>query len=178
MLQHTQRLVEAFDPGPDARAAAAKWRILDLLRAGPSVFTRAHYDPGHITASAIVISERGDEVLLVFHKRLARWLQPGGHIDPGDHDTLAAARREVLEETGVLVGDDVALIGLDVHAIPAARGEPDHLHHDLVFRMRACTTALQVSEESTDVRWCAVTTLEDLKPDAALRSAVARATTE
>jgi len=142
---------------------------------GEAAFLRDHYVPGHITASAVVTAPTGDAVLLVLHKRLKRWLQPGGHIDPTDADTTPAARREVLEETGVEVADGWTLVGLDVHAIPAARGEPDHYHHDLVFHFQATTDELTISDESADLRWCKASDLEGLDPDAALRSAVERA---
>lgn len=41
-------------------------------------------------------------VLLIKHKKLGLWLNPGGHIDPGElpHE---AAEREFYEETGVFV---------------------------------------------------------------------------
>ena len=44
-------------------------------------FSREHYVPGHFTASAFVLSPTRDMLLLVFHGKLHRWLQPGGHID-------------------------------------------------------------------------------------------------
>lgn len=40
------------------------------------------------------------KVLLVKHKKLKRWLSPGGHIDPGELPHQAA-EREFFEETGV-----------------------------------------------------------------------------
>lgn len=48
---------------------------------------------------------RGDRVLLVIRDkppRRGQWSMPGGHIEPGE-TAAAAARREVLEETGVAV---------------------------------------------------------------------------
>jgi 8-oxo-dGTP pyrophosphatase MutT (NUDIX family) len=177
VLDHTRSLVQAFDPAKDARAAEARRQILALLEAGAAAFRRNHFDPGHITASAIVLRERigQREVLLVLHRRLDRWLQPGGHVDPDDTDVIAAARREVREETGVVVEDSADLVGVDVHGIPAGRGEPPHFHHDLVFLMTPRTSELVVSEESREVRWCPVDALGEMNPDAALRSAVQRA---
>lgn len=179
MLDHTRDLVQAFHPGGDARAAAAQARILELLERGTTAFHRTHYEPGHITASAIVLrsgrSATNPEVLLVFHRRLERWLQPGGHVDPDDVDVIAAARREVVEETGIATDAPTSLVGLDVHEIPARRDEPRHYHHDLVFRFDALTDDVSVSPESRSVRWCGVDHLAGLGPDAALLSAVGRA---
>lgn len=65
-------------------------------------------------ASAVII--RGDAVLLVERGKGAPaglWSLPGGHIEPGEK-AIDAARREVLEETGL----DVTLDGLaDVHDV-------------------------------------------------------------
>lgn len=89
-------------------------------------------DPTHVTGSAIVVGPRG--VLLHRHKRLGIWLQPGGHVDPGE-TPWAAARREAAEETGlevafVHVGSDGVppLAHVDVH--PGPRG---HTHVDLRY---------------------------------------------
>jgi 8-oxo-dGTP pyrophosphatase MutT (NUDIX family) len=89
--------------------------------------------PVHITGSAIVIGLRG--VVLLRHKRLGIWLQPGGHIDPGE-TPWAAARREATEETGLAVRfmaddqrlDQPALVHVDVHA-----GGRGHTHLDLRY---------------------------------------------
>ncbi|MFB6076636.1 MAG: NUDIX hydrolase [Candidatus Nanohaloarchaea archaeon] len=40
------------------------------------------------------------EVLLVNHTKLGMWLQPGGHVEPGETPD-ETARRETLEETGI-----------------------------------------------------------------------------
>ena len=60
--------------------------------------------PVHVTGSGFVVGPRG--VVLLKHKRLGFWLQPGGHIDPGE-TPWDAAKRECCEETGL----DVEFIG-------------------------------------------------------------------
>jgi 8-oxo-dGTP pyrophosphatase MutT (NUDIX family) len=56
---------------------------------------------GHITASGFVMTPDRSETLLICHKGLNRWLQPGGHVDVDDAEIWYAARREIREETGL-----------------------------------------------------------------------------
>lgn len=107
-------------------------------------------DPVHVTASAIIVGERG--VVLHLHKRLGRWLQPGGHIEPGE-SPWAAAWREASEETGLplepVPAEAPALLHVDVH--PGPRG---HTHLDLRYLVQAADAEPAPGEgESPDVRW-------------------------
>ena len=171
-------LLRPFDPGPDARAAESLARTLALLAGSPAPFSRRSFDPGHITASGIVLSADARRVLLIFHRRLERWLQPGGHVEPEDADLAATAEREVLEETGVAL--DAALprvvVGVDVHDIPRREpDEPPHLHHDIVFRFRTVPGARAAPEHGRDVVWCPVHDLDRYDVDDPLKRSVARA---
>ncbi len=115
---------------------------------------RNRFEPGHFTASGFVVSPDGSSLLLVHHRRLDRWLQPGGHIDPGDDSPIAAAAREVAEETGVTVEPILPdLIDLDVHPIPPRAPEPAHEHFDLRFAFRALDEALVAADEVLDAIW-------------------------
>jgi 8-oxo-dGTP pyrophosphatase MutT (NUDIX family) len=89
-------------------------------------------DPVHVTASGIVVGPRG--VLLHEHRRLGIWLQPGGHIDPGE-TPWQAALRETREETGIegrfadtAPDGTPLLLHVDVHA-----GGRGHTHLDLRY---------------------------------------------
>jgi 8-oxo-dGTP pyrophosphatase MutT (NUDIX family) len=116
----------------DGREAASVERFLELYDALVDPFDQ-EVDPVHVTGSGIVVGERG--VVLLEHKRLGIWLQPGGHIDPGE-TPWEAALRESREETGL----DVAFVGpfhadgvpvllhVDVHA-----GGRGHTHLDLRY---------------------------------------------
>jgi 8-oxo-dGTP pyrophosphatase MutT (NUDIX family) len=119
-------LVDAHEP-TSAREEAAKARFLAALDRLPAPCDEGA-DPTHVTASAVVVGPRG--TVLHRHKRLGIWMQPGGHIDPGESPD-GAARREATEELGLGVEHPVGgpcLLHLDVHE--AALG---HTHLDLRY---------------------------------------------
>ncbi|MDT8298383.1 MAG: NUDIX domain-containing protein, partial [Spirochaetaceae bacterium] len=93
-------------------------------------------------------------VLLVEHRKLGIWVQPGGHAD-GNTNLEQTARREVTEETGIeTCRCDGAILDLDIHPIPARPGEGDHHHYDVRFLFVAESDHnLIISEESTDLKW-------------------------
>jgi 8-oxo-dGTP pyrophosphatase MutT (NUDIX family) len=150
-------LVEAFHEPEDGASSKSRELTLLLLACTSAPFSRHQFTPGHITATGLVLAPDGERLLLVHHRRLGRWLLPGGHVDREDDEIWGSARREVIEETGAQLAADgrPRLAGLDVHGIPLKHGEPYHLHHDLIFQFQAVTEDLQVSEESRAVAWCA-----------------------
>jgi 8-oxo-dGTP pyrophosphatase MutT (NUDIX family) len=133
--------------------------ILALLEQTAEPFSRNQFHPGHITCTALVLDPDRRRILLVYHYRLRRWLLPGGHVEESDASLSDTARREAREETSVRIApaSGVRLLGMDVHGIPAhqGKGEPYHLHHDLIFAMSAESDVIARSEEAPDVAWCA-----------------------
>lgn len=132
---------------------------------GPDGFDRKTM-PGHVTASAILVNDR-DEVLLIHHRSLDRWLQPGGHVEPGDDSLPAAAMREAVEETGIapaaLELADPVPIHVDVHAIPAnpRKGEGAHWHYDVRYLFRCGESELRPqAEEVHAAEWRPATDLD------------------
>lgn len=127
--------------------------FLDLL-AHDRAFHRDHL-PGHITASAWIVDDSGESVLLTLHAKLNRWLQPGGHAD-GEEDVLAVARREAFEETGLLslhVLSD-SIFDIDIHNIPQRKDFPAHLHFDIRFLLRGDIHETPVlTAESHQLAW-------------------------
>jgi 8-oxo-dGTP pyrophosphatase MutT (NUDIX family) len=92
---------------------------------------------GHFTGSAWVVSADGQRTLLMHHRKLDRWLQPGGHAD-GDTDLARVALREACEETGVVgLRSEGGIFDIDRHPIPARGAEPAHWHHDVRYVVRA-----------------------------------------
>ncbi len=136
---------------------------------------------GHITGSAWVLDRTRAHAALIHHRKLNRWLQPGGHVEHSDVSWRAAAQREVTEETGLAhfvaqPGHD-DLFDVDVHPIPARKDEPAHFHYDLRFLFVADVDAAHDGElmlntdEVHDCRWFR---LIDLANDPALEPSLRR----
>lgn len=164
----------------DGRESADLLEILAFLARHPDPFDRRIRE-GHLTGSAVVLSEDGARVVLLRHRKLQRWLQPGGHADPGETDGEAVALREAFEETGIA---GLALhptaprpLDVDVHDIPARGGEPAHQHLDLRYLVLAPPEAAlaRSAAESDDLRWFGWNELEGLDLDPGLRRALAKA---
>jgi 8-oxo-dGTP pyrophosphatase MutT (NUDIX family) len=119
----------------DGRERESLEKIVRFIESTEDPFSRSTAR-GHVTGSAVVARPDGSAFLLVRHRKLERWLQPGGHADPGDRTVLETALREAREETGC--GDLAPACGgrpidVDVHSIPARAGEPAHLHFDVRY---------------------------------------------
>jgi len=130
-------------------------RFKALLINAEAPFSRNQY-PGHLTASCFVVNPSRSSILLLHHRKLKKWLQMGGHCE-SEVSLEAVALREAQEETGsssIRLIDSRA-IDLDIHWIPALKGEPAHEHFDVRF-LGVCEAPenLQRSEEeTTDLQW-------------------------
>ena len=170
-------LLQRFEPDADGEAAKSKELVLALLARSPEPFSRRQFNPGHITCTGLVLNPGRDAILLVLHRRLQRWLLPGGHVEPDDGFIDDSARREVVEETGAILRADspAVLVGVDVHGIPPRHDEPYHLHHDLIFRLQAASEIFQTSEEVREVAWCSVKEFDRYELPGSIRRSYARA---
>ncbi|MEV6893306.1 NUDIX hydrolase [Kribbella sp. NPDC051137] len=131
--------------------------------------------PEHVTASALVVDATGEKTLLTLHKTVGRWLQLGGHCEPGDTTLAGAALREATEESG-LTGLTVSPqpLQLSRHLLEAG-GCAGAYHLDVQFLVTATTnTQYVVSDESDDLAWYP---LDALPPDtdASVQALAARA---
>jgi 8-oxo-dGTP pyrophosphatase MutT (NUDIX family) len=166
----------------DAEEAGDRDQIVAFVRRHERPFDRAIRE-GHLTGSAITVSADGTRVLLLHHRKLDRWLQPGGHGDPGETTGEQVALREALEESGI---EGLALhprgprpLDVDVHDIPARGSEPAHQHLDLRYLVVAPESARLRPElaELNEIRWVAWDETEPLEPDHGLRRALRKART-
>lgn len=196
MHEQASIMIEAF------RRYRDQWQGESAVVAHFERFLHAHTDAfersnrvGHFTGSAWLVSADGERVLLMHHRKLDRWLQPGGHAD-GDTDLARVALREAQEETG-LTGLQVegSIFDIDRHRIaghipvacpdgpaspsvfapgehsPARRDEPEHWHYDVRYVVRAgANERFTVNQESRALAWRAVTeVVADESLDASLR---------
>ncbi len=160
----------AGHPCGDDEERRAVARLGALLAGGPDPFARTTL-PAHVTASAIVVGPDG-RLLLHRHRRLARWLQPGGHVDPGEEPAVAALR-ETAEETGLEPSHPrhgAVLLHVDEHP-----GPDRHVHLDLRYLLhadpaRAVGAGEDTGDGGAELRWVATDELGDV--DVSLRRAV------
>jgi 8-oxo-dGTP pyrophosphatase MutT (NUDIX family) len=174
-LDSVREQLSGYTPA-DSTEAAFVQRMLELSQAGGAC-ERSHFEPGHFTASAFVLSPDRRDLVLIHHKKLGIWVQPGGHVEPVDDDLIAATRREVQEEVGLgeleLVMNGTSLVfDVDIHRIPARKAEPAHEHFDVRFAFVAKTRDLVHSEEVADLRWVPLSEVEQLGSDDSVLRAV------
>jgi 8-oxo-dGTP pyrophosphatase MutT (NUDIX family) len=164
----------------DAEESVDRDRIVAFVESHERPFDRA-IPEGHLTGSAITVSADGSRVLLLHHRKLGLWVQPGGHGDPGETTGEEVALREALEECGIdgleLHASAPRPLDVDVHDIPARGDEPAHQHLDLRYLVVAPPLA-QVAPalaELHELRWVAWDETEALSPDHGLRRALTKA---
>lgn len=127
-------------------------RFLELLL-NPNCYLRSNSE-AHLTGSAWIVSPKYNRVLLVHHKKLNRWLQPGGHAD-GDENIYEVALKEAREETGLdKLQSDHRIFDIDIHLIPARKAIPEHFHYDVRFLFLADEDENYTkNHESNDIKW-------------------------
>lgn len=138
-------------------------RFMSLLSNFSNCFHRALLS-GHITASAWIINESGTSALLLHHKKLDRWLQPGGHAD-GDENVMAVAMKEAKEETRLksLKQFNDSIFDLDIHVIPQHKGINAHFHYDIRFLFITDEDEYYAkNHESNEIGWFQMDDIGDL----------------
>ncbi|MCY4516440.1 MAG: NUDIX hydrolase [Acidimicrobiaceae bacterium] len=153
--------VRAFVPR-DRTQSIHRRRLIDFAARHPDALHRT-CEVGHLTASAWVVNHDATRGLVLLHRKIGRWLQPGGHAD-GEGALASVALREATEETGI---DGLEVwtdpIDVDVHLfVNRRRTEPDHLHFDVRFLVRAPQHATPSgNHESEGLRWISRRELTD-----------------
>lgn len=126
----------------------------------------------HFAVSGFVMNPDKTKLLMVHHKKLNKWVIPGGHLEENEFP-FAGARREIMEETGVSV-KVLDYSGLTVSStkkeaqipnpmmtlqelIPAKGDKPAHIHIDLIFLCEADEGEVTKQEdEVNDVKWMSI----------------------
>ena len=164
--KHLIDLLNAYIPSHHEDADAAS-QIRSFVTSTPHCFERTNR-AGHITGSAWIVSPDTTSVLLCIHRKLGRWLQPGGHSD-GDPRPLSVAAREAVEETGLVVTPvSEGIFDCDIHQIPAHGTEPEHLHYDIRFAFVAPSLDFTLSSESIQLAWYPISTLNRVTTEVSL----------
>jgi len=135
--------------------------------------------PLHFTASALVVHPESRRVLLRWHVRQGRWLQVGGHGDPGETDPLRIALREATEETGLTdlaPWPDASLRHVVVCNVRPSATEPEHEHADLRYILATGSPdAITPENEDSPLRWLALAEARELVGGNNLRRTLDRA---
>lgn len=152
------RVLECWS-APGTEQEDLRLAYLRHLRTHPDAVWRSCV-PDHLTASALIVSADLTSVLLTLHTKVGRWLQTGGHCEPGDPDLAAAALREAREESGIA---DLRLASAPVllsrHQVPCGPQRPAH-HLDVQYAVTAPPGARpERSEESLELAWFATDAL-------------------
>lgn len=136
-------------------------RVSEFLQREDNLFGRDS-KVGHLTCSAWVVDPGRTLAVLVYHRRLNRWIQPGGHIEPFE-TPAEGALREAEEESGILGLKllDTKIFHISIMNFPEGKDGPGHLHFDLRYLIQAPKEAsLYASEEVGGVKWVSLNQLE------------------
>lgn len=136
-----------------------------------NLFNRKNYE-GHITASGYIFAKNDNKMLLLEHKALKKFLQPGGHAELSDETILDTAKREIKEETGL---ENLELVNISVneeipfdintHFIPKndKKNEDDHYHNDFRYLFVVDNADdIKIDEsESNSYKWIDISDIKD-----------------
>ena len=135
--------------------------LIEQIQLNEDTFSRKNFR-GHITASGLVISSN-KKVLAIFHNKLQKYLQPGGHIENTDESLEDSAQREVFEEAGLNAiklhpwhSKTRSPILIDTHPIPENmnKQEDAHYHHDFMFIFSTENIDISLDQnEVSDFKW-------------------------
>ena len=116
-----------------------------------------------LCASCYVVDFKAKEILVVYNKKVQKWLQPGGHSE-GDETPLETATREVKEETGI----DIIPIGVKFNnhvepfAVEIYNAEGESML-DIQF-IAIPKSKVIIDEEGNHTRWVTLEELSGMSP--------------
>jgi len=135
-------------------------RMIELIETYDNCFERSCLQ-GHFTGSAWILNQNYNKTLMVHHKKIGTWLQPGGHAD-GEEDLFTVGENEAKEETGLqeFISIKKDIFDLDIHLIPKYKEVAAHFHFDIRILMIAHDEEQTArSQESNDVKWIPLKTI-------------------
>jgi 8-oxo-dGTP pyrophosphatase MutT (NUDIX family) len=145
-------------------------RLRPLVDSNADIWSRS--TPLHVTGSAIVVHPPTQRILLRWHERYRLWNHVGGHVDPHEAgDPYATALREAQEETGLTdlrpwPGPDAEVVLVEHVDVPAAKGEPDHVHADVCYVLATEQPDATVDEhDDAALRWVSIDEARSLVND-------------
>ncbi len=173
--QNLLNILHGFHSYDEIEAQSIK-HCIALISSTDQCFEREYFNPGHLTASAIIVNRSKTKVLLTHHRKLDMWLQLGGHAD-GHPVLMDVALMEAHEESGLdnikPLTDEV--LRIDRHIFPAQphKDVPEHYHHDFMYLLQADTEDdYNVSHESNALRWVTFDEAKDMVNDKAIKQTI------
>jgi 8-oxo-dGTP pyrophosphatase MutT (NUDIX family) len=158
---HRQQLLQllARYRTPFMEEAAMVERSRRFIKEHVNCFDR-HLMPGHVSGSAWVVNPDRTHVLMMHHRKLDLWLQPGGHAD-NDPDILRVVLKECAEESGIALEEirlvSEAIFDVDVHTVHASVHDPRHEHFDIRFLVEIDDRLpIPGNDESHEIGWIAL----------------------
>jgi ADP-ribose pyrophosphatase YjhB (NUDIX family) len=131
-----------------------------------------------LTATAYIINNQ--QVLLIYHKKLNKWLPPGGHLDPNELPSNGAIR-EAREETGIeieiITQENVWINRWNAKSfprpylclleeIPAHKHQPAHQHIDFIYLAKPIGGQITTNHHETNgLKWFTLQDVEHLESD-------------
>jgi len=155
---HRQELLQllADYKTPHMEEAAMVNRTRHFIAQHSNCFDR-RLASGHVTGSAWVINPACSHVLMLHHRKLDLWLQPGGHAD-GDTDIIRVALKETAEESGIDIQQikllSESIFDVDVHTVHDSTHDFRHEHFDIRFLLEIDDSLpIPGNDESHEIGW-------------------------
>lgn len=157
-MKNIKKQIETYTPY-NQQEKKDRMTLLSWIDTGMDLFTREN-SFAHWTASAWVVNQNMDRVLMVYHNIYDSWSWLGGHAD-GDEDLLHVAIKEVKEESGLQnvhpLSEDIfslEILTVDGH-VKKGQYVSSHLHLNVTYLLQAEETdVLHIKEdENSNVGW-------------------------